>query len=92
MGKDNEELSFNISFLKRTKEAREKLRWSQTFVADALGIPFERYKKYETRSPLPHYLIVKFCTLTGTDLQFFITGKYTKQDVLPARASKTMRV
>ena len=32
-------------------------------MADSLEIPLERYKKYEHRSLLPHYLVAKFCEL-----------------------------
>ena len=75
MALDKSELEFNISFVRRVKEAREAVGWTQAFMADSLGIPLERYKKYEQRSPLPHYLIVRFCQLTGGDIHYLMTGE-----------------
>lgn len=43
--------------LARTREARERLGKSQAEMAVLLQIPKDTYKTYETRSPLPHYLI-----------------------------------
>ena len=70
MAVDNSELDFNSGFVRRVKEAREAMGWTQAFMAHSLGIPFERYKKYEQRSPLPHYLVAKFCELTGSDIHY----------------------
>jgi len=75
MAVDNPELDFNSSFVRRVKEARETMGWTQAFMADSLGIPFERYKKYEQRSLLPHYLVAKFCELTGCDIYYLMTGE-----------------
>lgn len=80
MADENEELAFSKSFLERTRQLRNSRGWSQGFVADALGIPLERYKKYEQRSLLPHYLIEKFCTLHGCDVHFLITGKQQRHE------------
>jgi transcriptional regulator with XRE-family HTH domain len=74
MAVDNSELDFNSGFVRRVKEAREAMGWTQAFMAHSLGIPFERYKKYEQRSPLPHYLVAKFCELTGSDIHYLMTG------------------
>ena len=75
MALDKSELEFNIAFVQRVKEAREAVSWTQAFMADSLGIPLERYKKYEQRSPLPHYLIPRFCQLAGCDIYYLMTGK-----------------
>jgi hypothetical protein len=72
---DNSELDFNSSFVRRVKEAREAMGWTQAVMADSLGIPLERYKKYEHRSLLPHYLVAKFCELTGCDIYYLMTGE-----------------
>ncbi len=79
MSGENEELAFNEHFMERVRQLRKQRGWPQAFVADALGIPLERYKKYETRSLLPHYLIVRFCTLMGCDVNFLLTGKPSKR-------------
>ena len=75
MAVDNPELDFNSSFIRRVKEARETMGWTQAFMADSLGIPFERYKKYEQRSLLPHYLVATFCELTGSEIHYLMTGE-----------------
>ena len=71
----NEQISYLDGLLERTTSARTAKGWTQEFVASALGIPLERYKKYETRSALPLYLIERFCLLTDLDPNFLVTGK-----------------
>lgn len=44
-------------------------------MAKALGIEYGTYNKYETRTPLPHGLIAKFCAVSGISIEFFITGQ-----------------
>lgn len=56
---------FDIRFAQRVKAIREAVGWKQKDMSEVLGIPLERYKKYETRSPLPHRLIAVFCKVTG---------------------------
>jgi transcriptional regulator with XRE-family HTH domain len=76
MALDNFELEFDNSFVRRVKEAREAMGWTQAFMAESLGIPLERYKKYEQRSLLPHYLIARFCQLTSCDIHYLMTGEH----------------
>ena len=77
MPEQNQEVVYLLGLLQRTIAARKARGWSQRFVADALGIPLERYKKYEQRTAIPVHLIERFCLLTGTDILFFVTGKKT---------------
>lgn len=44
-------------------------------MATALGVPSDRYRKYEYRSPLPAYLMERFALIVGCDLEYLITGK-----------------
>lgn len=76
--------------LTRTRAARERLGKSQAEMAVLLQIPKDTYKTYETRSPLPHYLIEPFCGITGLSLHFFVTGKRAgaKPGVQEAEAPK----
>lgn len=69
------ELEFRSALQGRMVELRNKLGWSQETMAKALGVPFERYKKYETRSPLPVYLIPTFAQLTSCDVDYLLLGK-----------------
>lgn len=52
---------FNVAFCARTKELRKARGWTQAQMAEALGIEKAAYSKYENRSPLPHWLIPRFC-------------------------------
>lgn len=76
MAVDVSELEFNRAFIRRVKELREGAGWTQAFMAELLGIPLERYKKYEQRSLLPHYLIDRFCKLTGCDIHYLLTERH----------------
>lgn len=48
-------------------------------MAKVLGIPPERYRKYEYRTPLPHYLIEQFALIVGRDVEFILTGSTTRR-------------
>ena len=75
---ENDEATFNSSFVQRVKDARAASGLTQAQAADSLGIPLERYKKYEQRTQLPHYLAERFCDLTGIDIHYLMTGKFQK--------------
>jgi len=63
------------TFIARTKALRNARCMSQQQMADALGIPLARYKKYESRTPMPHHLIVAFCAIVDCDFPFYFTGR-----------------
>jgi hypothetical protein len=54
---NNEEAIFNEAICARVHRLRNERGWTAAQMATALGVPPERYRKYEYRSPLPHYLI-----------------------------------
>lgn len=83
MTSENEELIFNNAFRARVKEERDRKGWSQVVMADMLGVPFERYKKYENRSTLPLYLLERFSKLVDRDIQYLVTGKQQKLAAKP---------
>lgn len=85
MAPENFETEFNNTFNRRVKEAREGSGLTQKEVADALSIPLERYKKYEQRSQLPHYLVERFCELTGSDIAYLFTGKHQPPPIIRAQ-------
>jgi DNA-binding XRE family transcriptional regulator len=66
---DGPETKFVADFRRRTKELRMNRGYTQKEVADFLGIELEAYKKYENRSILPQFLMVRFCRLVGCELQ-----------------------
>lgn len=71
---------FNRSFCARTQQIRDAAGFSQADVAEMLDIGVKTYAKYETRSPMPHRFIprfCKFCRVTVADL--FLTGATTSE-------------
>lgn len=78
MAESDEEALFKQEFRARTVQARVALGWKQWQVADALGIPQDKYKQYETRSLLPHYLIGRFCLVCRIDPVWLMTGRGEK--------------
>lgn len=69
------ELQFNQAYIARVKALREAKGWTSEQMAIALGIPAERYRKYESRSPLPTYLLEAFAQITDADPLYVLTGK-----------------
>lgn len=85
---DNSELIFNNQLCARTKALREGHGWTGEQMATALGIPVERYRKYETRSPIPAYLMERFCLIVACDLDYLLTGRRSNralQEAIQAR-------
>ncbi len=72
---ESEEFIFNNAYCERVKRFREETQMSAADMAELLGIPADRYRKYETRSPLPAYLIARFCKIVGCDLEHLVIGK-----------------
>lgn len=71
---------FHREFIRRTRRYRlhagfDDMKEFATF----MGVSYARYAKYETRSPLPHYLIPKFCKLTGTSVTKLFDMEVSKQ-------------
>ncbi len=71
----DDEALFNNDLCGRTRALRDELGWTAEQMAVALGIPPDRYRKYETRSPLPAYLMERFCLITRCDFDYLLTGK-----------------
>lgn len=70
-----EEAEFNNRFCARIQRLRIERGWTQEQMAKAIGVPFERYKKYETRSPMPPYLLPRFAQHVDRDVEYLVTGK-----------------
>lgn len=75
MATDNRELAFNQEFTARVHELRKGREWTAEQMATALGVPADRYRKYEYRSPLPAYLMERFALIVGCDLEYLLTGR-----------------
>ncbi|WP_066770015.1 helix-turn-helix domain-containing protein [Sphingobium sp. CCH11-B1] len=70
-----EEAQFNDMLCARTARLRVEREWTQAQMATAIGVPLDRYKKYETRSPLPPYLIPRFAMVVDRSVSYILTGK-----------------
>lgn len=73
MGRGVTPTRFKTEFAERLKAARIAAGYStQQEFAAALGVPIERYKKWESgRTPMPHQYIPAACELTGQDANYF---------------------
>ena len=78
------ERAYVEGILRRTREASAKMGLSQAGLAALLRIGKDTYKTYETRSPLPHYLIEQFCGVTHTDVHYFVTGRQRQPSAVQA--------
>jgi hypothetical protein len=77
------ESKFNEALVNRVKRLRQERFSAAEDMALALDIPADRYRKYESRSPMPHYLIERFALIVGRDVEFILTGK-----LKPSRAPR----
>jgi len=78
MADQETEAEFKQRFMQRVKDARMALGWKQWQMADALGMPQDKYKTYEVRTYLPHHLIGRFCLITRVDPEWLVTGRGEK--------------
>lgn len=66
--------------MERTKAARVMAGMTREEVIEQLSdrtgqkVDLQRYKKWETRSPIPHQFIIPFCEITGSDPWMLLTG------------------
>lgn len=72
---ESKEFIFNNEYCERVKRFRGETNMSAEEMANLLGIPPDRYRKYESRSPMPVYLVPDFCRIVGCDLEHLILGK-----------------
>ena len=74
----SEEALFNESLCARVHLLRNERGWTSAQMATALGVPPDRYRKYEYRSPMPAYLMERFSLIVGCDMDYLLTGKSRK--------------
>lgn len=66
---------------RRTRSAREDAGLSREDLVEMLSaragvkVNLEAYKKWETRNPIPHNMIIPFCEITGMDPYELLTGE-----------------
>jgi transcriptional regulator with XRE-family HTH domain len=71
---NNEQLRFNSALCARVKHLRELKDWTSEEMATALGINPDAYRKYEYRTPIPHYLVERFALIVVRDVEYVLTG------------------
>lgn len=79
MGGDETRSAYRAGLTARLRRLREAKGWTQAQMAVALGIPEERYRKYEGRSWLPIYLLEQLSLVTGRSIHFIVTGRDLKE-------------
>lgn len=84
---------FILAFVARTKNFRNSTGKTQRDMADILGIPEKTYARYESRSPLPHHHISRFCLSCGISIKelFDIRHKSNRNTVQRRAAVATGR-
>ncbi len=63
------------AFIGRVKLARLARFPKQGPMLTILGLDQGTYKQYESRTPLPHRYLPKFCAATGVTLEWLLTGE-----------------
>jgi len=82
--------TYRKAFLARVRAARTVANREPIDVAAKLGIPKDTYLRYESRTLLPHHLVLPFCLYTGADPTWLVTGERFRVDAdgnaVPARS------
>lgn len=81
-----DEAQFNDRLCARIQRLRVERDWTQGQMATAIGVPLERYKKYENRSPMPGYLVPRFAQIVDRTIAYIITGR----DEIAARGPRRL--
>jgi len=66
--------AYEDAFRRRVRAARGLYTDEPKEMARRLGVREDTYYRYETRTMLPHYLIEKFCEITGVTVDYLIKG------------------
>ena len=69
------EMEEKAAFIGRVRQAREAAFDTQKPMQTILDIDQGTYKQYETRTPLPHRFIPKFCAATNVSMEWLLTGE-----------------
>lgn len=82
MAEVESEDEYKQAFKERVAQARTARGWKQWQMAEALGIPQDKYKQYESRGLLPHRFIWRFCMFAHVNPEWLLTG-YGKRAPAP---------
>ena len=78
MLKSVKDKKYEAEFIERTRQARAEAGLTQQNVSDVLGIEQHMYQKYESRTPLPHRMIPRFCRLCRVSPSWLFYGGHKK--------------
>lgn len=75
MTKELTNKEYRDALLALTQALREAKgpKWTQEKMATQIGASLKSYKKWETRSLMPHRFIVRFCGAVGVDSDDFLS-------------------
>jgi hypothetical protein len=88
----NEELLFNEALCARTRALRDGKGWTAEQMATVLGVPPDRYRKYENRSPIPHYLVPRLAGICDVTIEYILTGRSPRMLAAPSCAPAPARI
>lgn len=80
--------AYEEAFRRRVRSARALFTEEPKEMARALGVREDTYYRYETRTLLPHYLVPRFCELTGVTIEWLMNGPKPGQ---PSHTGITLR-
>ncbi len=66
---------FDALYIARVKALRQLRGMTAGQMSTLLGVPAERYRKYESRTPMPHALMEQFALIAGVSVEFLLTGR-----------------
>lgn len=72
---------YRKDLIKRTEACRIASQLSREEISQMLStrtgqsLRVETYKKWELRTPIPHFFLIPFCEITEADPYFLLTGK-----------------
>ena len=79
---------FHREFVRNVRRLRIKAGFTDAKeFAKFLGVPYANYNKYETRTPLPHYLIPTFCRLVQVPVKTLFDVGLKKEKKHPPMAA-----
>lgn len=74
-------MNFNSLCVLRLKEERQKLKLSQTDIADICGISREMWSKYERGLATPGGEVLASLANAGANIQYVLTGNQTSNEI-----------
>lgn len=85
MGKKDEGRSeWERAYCKRLRQLREDHDYkTPDDFAKAIHVPKDRYKKYESRTPLPPWLIPRVCVVLEIPVWYLLTGRMKQDETWP---------